>query len=194
MSKDSIKNEFRKLLLEGDGDTYDYGCVMLKLDFSDKDWKKVQDLIDDEDVYTKDGDIGYGREDAPHTTILYGLHDDIPDSDIESIVNDIDRFEINLAKIDIFENDDFDVVKFSVIGLAKKRLSELNDKFSELPHTNTYPDYKPHVTIAYVKSGTGKKYVKTLGKDSISTVPTKVRYSKPGDSNEVIYTLNNDGE
>jgi len=181
MSKNNIKNEFRKLLLEGDDDTYDYGCVMLKLDFSKRVWKMVQDLIDDEDVYTKEGDVSYGREDSPHATILYGLHADVEDSDIEDIINGIEPFDANLLNINIFENDDFDVVKFNILGKTRKYLSELNKKFAKLPHTTSYPDYKPHVTIAYVKAGTGKKYVQSLD-EVISTSPTKVRYSKADDS------------
>jgi len=179
MNKNNIRNEFRKLLLEGDGDSYDYGCVMLYFNIDKSSWGKIQDLIEDEDVYTEDGDQGYGREDEPHVTILYGLHASIPDSDIEELIEDIKPTKLTLKKISIFENDKFDVVKFDVIGVSEGRLSDMNKKFAELPHTTDYPDYHPHATIAYVKPGTGEKYVQMLsGKDSLVVSSDTVTYSK----------------
>lgn len=174
-----IKKDLRRMLLEGSEDTYDYGCVMLKLDFSKSVWDKVQAMIEDDDVYSEDGDVGYGREDESHITLLYGLHSDIPDSDIEDVINGIKPLSITISKIDIFENDKFDVVKFSFIGETDKYLSELNSKFTKLPHTTDYPDYKAHSTISYVKSGSGKKYIKTLKPGEIET---------QGPSIEVIYS------
>lgn len=179
MSKESIRNEFRKLLLEKKGDTHSYGCVMLYFNIDKSSWSKVQDLIEDEDVYSEEGDQTYGREDEPHITLLYGLHASIPDSEVEELINNIKPTKLTLKKISIFENDKFDVVKFDVTGVSKGRLSDMNKKFTELPHTTDYPDYHPHSTIAYVKPGTGKKYIQTLsGKDSLVVSSDVVTYSK----------------
>jgi hypothetical protein len=55
----------------------------------------------------------------------------------------------------------------------------MNKMFRDLPHTNDYPDYHPHATIAYVKAGTGEKYTKDLSKeDALVVKPNKVVYSK----------------
>ena len=180
MSKKDIKNALRQSLLEGKGDTYSYGCVMLYFDIKKETWDKFQDMIADEDVYTENGDVGYGHENEPHVTILYGLHADIPDSTIEELIDEMEGPELNLKKISIFENnDDYDVVKFDIIGDSEKKLAKMNSKFAKLPHTTDYPDYHPHSTITYVKAGTGKKYIKTLtGDDVITVTPTEVRYSK----------------
>ena len=62
----------------------------------------------------------------------------------------------NYNTFNIFTNDDYDVVKIDVSG---SELHQLNKKLQVLPHTNNYPKYQPHVTIAYVKKGQGKKYV-----------------------------------
>jgi len=179
MSKQYIKKEVRKLLLEKKGDTHDYGCVMLYFNIKKEAWDKFQDMIADEDIYTEEGDQSYGREDEPHVTILYGLHADIPDLTIEELIDEMEGPKLNLKKISIFENDKFDVVKFDIIGDSKSKLAKMNGAFAKLPHTTSYPDYHPHSTIAYVKSGKGKKYVKTLTGDDIITVsPTEVSYSK----------------
>jgi len=178
--KQRIKETLRaKLLLEKKGDSHSYGCVMLYFKISKGNWKEFQSMIDDEDVYTEDGDQGYGREDEPHVTILYGLHDDIPDSTIEDLIDEIKPTKLVLKEISIFENEKFDVVKFDITGVSEGRLSKMNAKFVELPHTTDFPDYHPHATIAYVKAGTGKKYVQTLsGKDAIVVECNDVVYSK----------------
>ena len=179
MSKKSIRDAVRRYLLEGEGDVHDYGCVMLYFDIEKSIWETFQDMIDDEDVYTEKGDLSYGRETEPHVTVLYGLHADINDSTIKELIDEMEAPELKLRKISIFENDKFDVVKFDIIGDSKKKLSKMNVKFAKLPHTTDYPDYHPHSTIAYVKSGTGKKYVKTLTGDKIISVePKQVVYSK----------------
>jgi len=95
---------------------------------------------------------------------------------------------LNLKKISIFENDNFDVVKFDIIGDSKTKLNKMNAKLVKLPHTTDYPDYHPHTTIAYVKAGTGNDYTKTLSKeDSLVVKPNKVVYSKAnGEQKEYI--------
>ncbi len=190
--KQRIKENLReKLLLEKKGDSHSYGCVMLYFKISKGNWKEFQSMIDDKDVYTEEGDLGYGREDEPHVTILYGLHDDILDSTIEEIIDEIKPTKLVLKKISIFENDDddYDVVKFDITGVSEGRLAKMNAKFAELPHTNDYPDYHPHATIAYVKAGTGKKYVQTLSsEDTIVVECDDVVYGK-ADGSENKYKL-----
>jgi 2'-5' RNA ligase len=179
MSKMNIRDTFRKYLLESEGDTHDYGCVMLYFDINKTAWNKFQDMIADDDLYIKEGDLSYGREDTPHVTILYGLHADIPDSTIKELIDEMEGPTLNLKKISIFENEEYDVVKFDIIGDSKKRLSKMNAKFAKLPHTTDYPDYHPHSTIAYVKKGKGKQYAKTISSDDVITVsPKEVAYSK----------------
>ncbi len=65
---------------------------------------------------------------------------------------------ITIKGIDIFQNEEFDVVKFNVV--LNDELKNINEALKELPYTSDYDEYLPHVTIAYVKKGTGKKYVK----------------------------------
>jgi 2'-5' RNA ligase len=183
-NKVTIKEELRrKLLLEKKGDSHGYGCVMLFFDIGKGNWKEIQSMIDDDDIYTEEGDQSYGRENEPHVTILYGLHDDIPDATIEELVDEISPTKLVLKKISIFENDKFDVVKFDITGVSKGRLEKMNAKFVELPHTTDFPDYHPHATIAYVKAGMGKKYVQTLSaEDAITVECNDVVYSKADDT------------
>ena len=81
---------------------------------------------------------------------------------------------IEVDGVGVFENDKFDVVKFNVN--PDGALQHLFDELSKFPNSNEYPDYKPHITIAYVKKGMGKKYVKPDYKYTVNNVD-KICYS-----------------
>lgn len=136
---------------------YEYGCVMV--DISIKNWDEITSYIDKNDIYKVSDDDTYGIQQRPHLTLLYGLSSTVkPEQVKEKLKFLTDSFEININGIDIFENKKFDVVKFNIDICDELR--NAFDSLSELPNSNEFKNYKPHITIAYVKSGTGKKYVK----------------------------------
>lgn len=162
---------------------YEYGCVMLYLSVDPDFWNNLQGYINDKDVFhgTED-DPGYGREDEPHVTILYGIHSDVSDDDVEKLISTITKPRLSITKIGIFENGDrgFDVVKFEI---NSEDLNGLNKMFKQLPHTNNYPTYNPHITIAYVKSGYGQSYVDSIKCGDTSGIKSgDIVYSKPDGS------------
>jgi 2'-5' RNA ligase len=185
----NIKQTLRKKLLN-EAAGHDYGCVMLYLPIDKKWWDEITGKIKEEDVYNPEGERNYGVQphDESHVTVLYGLHSDIPDSDIEEAIDKMTAPEVTLKKITMFDNKDkgFDVVKFDVEG---EQLFDMNKMFAKMPHTTDYPDYHPHCTVAYVEAGTGKDYTRTLSDDEAVTIkPNKVVYSKAsGEKKE--YTL-----
>lgn len=156
-------------------DLDNYGCLMLT---SNIDLKPFQDLIDDNDV-SNDGEYT-GKVDLPHITLLYGLTRDYDPSLLKDLIDQ--RYWINcLEDIDIFENEKYDVLVFKVE--KKDDLLEANERLKTFLeyHTN-YPDYSPHMTIAYVKSGLGESYrSKILEKFSnelpLSSTTTNIIYS-----------------
>lgn len=165
-----------RTLLEGAHKANKFGCVMVFLDYKESDWKALQDLIDKDDLYEPEGESGYGKETEPHVTILYGLHTNIPDEDIESEIDKIKSPKLKLGKVSSFSNDKFDVLKFDV---ESEDLHKYNKKFAEFPHTTDYPKYHPHCTIAYVKSGKSEKYIEKLNKAvDIEVTVDKIVYSK----------------
>lgn len=158
--------------------TYDYGCVMLTLPIKQEIWNNIQSMIDEKDIY-HDGDLGLESE--PHVTALYGIHESVPDSDVVKLIKTFSKKTVNLLVIDCFENEEYDVLIFK---LKDKCLFEMNDKLKTLPHTNNYPDYNPHCTIAYLKKGTARKYTGNL--DVIYKVKSNIiSYSKP--NGEIYY-------
>ena len=144
--------KLRKILKEIQNSSYQYGCVMLYLDF---DETLLTSTITNSDLY--DDDSGhYGIEDAPHVTLLYGLHTNIPDGVVSQIINQISFGDIKLTNPSIFSgNEEYDVLKFDASGDGLVRVNELLKK---LPHSNDYPEYHPHMTVAYLKKGKWQQY------------------------------------
>lgn len=139
-----------------------YGCVMLEAKVPD--WEEMHiGGIDPKDVYTKPYDDSFGLEKTPHVTVIYGIHEDEIDPEIifDVIQKKMEPLTVTIDKIGIFETDDYDVVKYDV-PVVKKLKKFRNLFLKSFPNTQTFPEYHPHVTLAYVKPGEGKKYVKKL--------------------------------
>jgi hypothetical protein len=168
----------KESLNENSGSTYSYGCAMVYFDMPE-----ISDLhakIEVPDIYTEDGDKSYGLEDEPHITLLYGIHsDEVKDDDVLSILEQFkDKLKfIKLTKVTKFDNPKYEVLKFDVDANI---LHDINAKLcEELPFTSDYPDYHPHLTIAYVKPKMAQKYIEKFEGMKFELAPTKFVYSKP---------------
>lgn len=156
---------------------YDYGCVMLYTSFP-SEIIKLQDTINPEDLQDP------GLENEPHCTLLYGLHDTVTLDQIKQIVGQFKFSNLKGHNPSLFENPEFDVFKYD-IGYPNKGgefLHKCNGKLNSLPNTQTYPDYHPHMTIAYLKPGKGKQYVdyfKKYGANEFITKPKHIVFSEP---------------
>lgn len=159
------------------GSDYSYGCVMVSL--SIPNWNEILEHIDIRDLY-KPEENRYGLETEPHITILYGLHETVSDAEVEDIVMSYKGSEITIdvTGIEVFECDEYDVVKMSVFS---QKISQMHYDMEKLPNSDKHPQYKPHITIAYVKKGTGKKYEKLEYNHHIKGIST-ITYSKPDGS------------
>lgn len=122
--------------------------AMLPLDYQ---IQKIQDSIKFADI---DHDAG-GIEDITHCTILYGLRREVHIDHIRAC-NIASPFAIRVSNLNIFENGKYDVLKLDADS-PSLRLFNAELK-SRLPYTNSYKDYAPHVTVAYLRKGTGAKY------------------------------------
>ena len=183
----------KSILKENSTDTYNYGCVMLYFDFPQM--SDLHSIIDKSDVYTESEDKSYGLEDKPHCTLLYGLHDTVSLSDVKLAINTITFGDCKIYNPSLFtSNKKYDVLKFDVAPQSKGRtfLTKAHMALKKYPYTSDFPDYEPHMTIAYIKSGLGSKYVDKLIESGITEfvlTPTHAVYSEPNGKNTRISIL-----
>lgn len=160
----NISEEEFKKADKKDDIKYSFGAIMLKVPRNDE-WNNVLKEIDEEDVYYNEEAPGrFGVEKRTHITVLYGTHDsEIELEDIKETILNRNPINIKMTDISLFENENFDVLKFDIESEDLVKFNkELTDKY---PHTNDHGEYHPHATIAYLKSGTGKKYIKKIEED-----------------------------
>ena len=166
---DYVLNEGRK---------YEYGCAMLYFDFPMI--YKIQDAINPDDVYEEEDDDSYGFETESHVTLLFGLHKEVTDDEVKGVLNKFTFAPIKLTKLSIFDNPKYDVLKFDIADNGGGHiLYEVNKELKKFPFTSDFPDYHPHMTVAYLKPDTGNKWVKKLKIQEFTLTPKYAMYSKP---------------
>jgi 2'-5' RNA ligase len=147
---------FRKFL-EMKNTQYDFSSVHIDLPSplaeQIQDWGRAK--IPDKDIFVSQTDPSFGREDEMHATVLYGIHSE-GSEEVKKIAQD-GNLNVKLGKIEVFTNPlKFDVV---VISVDSPDLVKMNEKMrSDIEYTNKYSEYRPHVTVAYVKKGKGWKH------------------------------------
>jgi 2'-5' RNA ligase len=102
-------------------------------------------------------DLAEKGMERPHITIKHGLHDNDP-SAARSIISKHGPITVTVGNVEILSprDKDYDVV---VQRVDSPELRALNKELSEkLSVTETHPEYKPHITIGYVKRGLGTRY------------------------------------
>lgn len=155
----------KKLKKENASTPIEYGVLMLF--FNIPNWDAIISKIHPEDLYNEPG---YGLEEEPHVTALYGFHDEVTAEEVQEAAKKYSRkpITVKLTGISLFQskNRPFDVIKFDV---KSPELVRLNKRLQKLPNTNEFNEYHPHMTIAYVKKGTGAKYVKEFSEPLLVT-------------------------
>lgn len=161
------------------------GCLMAKITDTHSSiiisWGKK--YIPDSILYIKDGD--YGRELETHATVLYGFNPDLTDKDVNKIIENTPCFKIKIEGMDIFRKDEYDVI---ILKVSSDELSNLNKISKTYPNENDYPDYKPHITLAYVKPGEGEKYKNKKAEIDASVLCDKIVYSS-SNKEKTVYPL-----
>jgi len=171
--------------IEGNGHEYSSTQFNLPKNLSNA-IKKFQSKIPKEHLAEK------GLEDNPHITVLYGLHTNKAD-DIKKTIDKVKPIMVKLGRSSIFNTPEADILK---LGVESKGLHDLNKKMSEAhENTNEFPEYQPHVTIAYLKNGMGDKYKgkMVLGASAMKHTFDKLTFS-PRNGEKTDHKLSSDDD
>lgn len=151
-----VKNRQVQANLQASDGKFSWSCLMI--DYPEAlanrvtAWSKTN--ISDDLLYDPKDPDGhtYGRESHCHTTVGYGLDPEMTLKDLKVAVLP-GLLHVRLGKISKFDTDPaYDVIKIEVESPDLHALNkELKDTVG-LPG-NTFPDYRPHLTIAYVLPG-----------------------------------------
>ena len=159
--------------------TYDFGCAMLYADFPKM--QALHEEIENEDVYVNPDDSTFGLETEPHVTLLYGLHEEVSTEQVAEVIEKHSFGQFIAYNPSLFQNEQYDVLKFDIRYPIKGGafLEKCNQDLSQFPHTTSFPDYHPHMTVAYIKKGMGQKYAEKLAGHEYQLEPSHVIYSRP---------------
>ena len=145
-------------------------------------WSKEN--IPEEELYTGEEDMG--REDEIHITVFYGILDEEPQSTVSILEeNNIKPFPVRLSEITAFQDKpEYDVLKIDIESPELHRIHKLVEK--NLDTKNDYPEYIPHLTLAYLKKGYADKYIGNKDFQGISTIADTLEFSsKDGSKTDI---------
>lgn len=136
----------------------DLECVMLDLGPLNVRSAYGPDLKEDDFFYGDIPELRYAQgpvaEKGAHVTLLFGIHPS--ETYAEDVMVKLEGWypgEVFVRKVGYFpssvEGQDYKCIVGEVHPTANLVLA--NKKLQELPHTNKFTEYKPHVTLAYIK-------------------------------------------
>lgn len=190
VSQEGSKDEDDESIEPKKESPYKYSCAMLNLNPSVASivdyWVKKN--IPKESLYI-DEDSGHdGYEEIYHVTLKYGIHDFSPKK-LTNLVHGFGPISFGLGTVKKFDAPDFDVIHIKIVD--SKILEDVNKLISEgIEHTDTHPEYKPHITLAFVKKGSCDKLIHDPFFDSLSDEVDEICFnSKDGDESFISLKL-----
>lgn len=197
--KDSIQKksnqisarDYPEIYEDLDIDFSNLGCIMLDVlpievlkHVEDADSDLVEEAIVDYSVVP--------GEDVSHMTLLFGLLENGNEwaDKVDKLLEDWEPGDIKIDEVGFFELPD----SYAIIGHIKKTeaIIDGHERLTLLPHINTFSEYRPHVTLAYIKKEADvNKWVSSL--DSIykgyELTPSGINYGKKPDVSKNNYGI-----
>lgn len=149
--------------------------AFLMIDYETPDFiKDLHKQIKEDELYKKDGE--YGCETESHVTLVPCLSNSVDLKKLKRYLDKLSDYKVVLTDLSKFECEEYDVLKCNV---ASVKLLETNEEIKKDFETfSEYKDnYKPHLTIAYMKKGMADKYIKNSLDRFVILEPTNFRFS-----------------
>lgn len=136
----------------------DYSNSTVQIIYNSEDTEAILDftkMVEDEDLFIN-ADFK-GRETNPHITVLYGIHERTPDKlDFSGVILPTEVEWLELGKFEAPTHDVL-IIKVKKDEVLQSLFDFVNEAYPD--NDNSFPNYVPHTTIAYVKKGKADKYI-----------------------------------
>lgn len=97
---------------------------------------------------------GYVADKTPHLTLFYGFLQEAKcyKWHIEKILGELPVESVKIEDVSFFESPYPDEEYYCIVAkvMGTPELIEAHNKMTFLPNIQTFPGYKPHITIAYI--------------------------------------------
>lgn len=132
-------------------------CTMMNVEWSDQQKKVWESMFTDawaEPYESKDKSwikwLVY--ENHPHITILYGSLDGVTPDMVKTALSWWEPEGLTISEISYFDSPDGEPY-YCIIAKVEvtENLCDARSRLELLPHINTFPDYKAHITLWYIK-------------------------------------------
>lgn len=137
-------------------DTTDLGCIMLNTEKL-----VVSDIISEDDLYyAVDKEHhqyvnGIVSESVPHVTVLYGLMQSGAKwrPQVDEVLDGWMPQTVRVGNVTAFESIYDDEAYYCLVAelVLTDELLEGNARLRMLPHIDTFPTYRAHISLAYIK-------------------------------------------
>ncbi len=174
MTRTTSIHQFPDVLAANNINVNTLGCVMLPVEFSPSllnDGYKYGQMNEDDLVDLHDPDrfwIAGDVTDKAHITLLYGLLTPAYDQpgNVAAVMDGWKRpVRLPISGFEAFPAPTGETYRVVVARIADDRdgsLADAHARLSYLPHVDTFPEYLPHATIAYVTSDAADRWVNWL--------------------------------
>ncbi len=153
----------------------EYGCVYAQLP------ELLANLLQTFAASIPRGDLAdKGVERDSHITCKYGLPAGTDARELTNLLVDVQPFGVRLHRTTVFQKEDCDVLVIELDPLECWALVGLNSLISEkIDCEDSYPDFRPHVTLAYLKPGRGATYAGNNFAEGLECTFGEVVFSTP---------------
>ena len=138
-----------------------YAFLMIGYDTPDI-IKEIWNGMDENDLYhDEERPDDYGKERETHVTLVPCLDNDVDAETLLKMLRPLHDYRAMLSNVSLFDtNELYDVLKCDV---SNDFMHESNKAIRDVfPSHSEFTEFHPHMTIAYLKKGAGKKYVRDI--------------------------------
>ena len=166
------------------------GCLMLSVPMMEQIVERMHDDLERillSHGYKRNEDFEFDK--YTHITIAFGIN---VNTDI-NLIKEIERNRptyFQLTELSLFENDNFDIIKFDIMSSDLRILNHIIR--SKMEVKSSFSEYHPHLTVAYVPKGMGVELITRLNK--LLYEEMNFRFEPLTHSNEYTYSTSMEGE